>query len=105
MYTIYYIVNAVALAGINSSIINLLYEEVEPSQRMCAYAVQQSIAGLSGFLCAIIAGVFVDWVQMNKNGKLLGLYAQQWLSIWGVFLAIILVVFIGVCMQPKHKHK
>ncbi|MBR5501662.1 MAG: 3-phosphoshikimate 1-carboxyvinyltransferase, partial [Oscillospiraceae bacterium] len=37
--------------------INLLYEEVAPEQRMCAYAVQQSVSGIIGFLAALGAGV------------------------------------------------
>ena len=101
MYTIYYVVYAVALAGTNSCVINLLYEEVKPELRMSAFAVQQTVSGLIGFLGAIVAGVFVDAVQANQSGMLLGLYAQQWLSVWGVFLCVLLVLYITFFMKPK----
>ncbi len=100
MFALYYIVHAVAMAGINSGIINLLYEEVAPEQRMCAYAVQQSAAGVIGFLSALVAGVFVDMVA-KKGGKLLGLYAPQWLTIWGLALSVIIALFITFCMKKK----
>lgn len=100
-YIIYSLIHAVSMAGINSTIINLLYEEVEPEQRMCAYAVQQSIAGGIGFVSAIFAGIFVDWVQTDPSGTLLELYAQQWLSIFGVILSVAVVLFIIFCMKKK----
>lgn len=101
VYTIHYMLQAIAMAGINSSLINLLYEEVEPDQRMCAFAVQQSFSGLVGFLSAIVAGVFVDFVQRQENGTLLGLYAQQWLSVWGVLIAVLVVLFIRFFMKKE----
>ena len=100
MFSIHYVLYAVSMAGINSSIINLLYEEVAPEQRMCAYAVQQSVAGVIGFLSALIAGVFVDAVHA-RGGKLLGLYAQQWLTIWGLLLTAVIVLFIAFAMRKK----
>ena len=101
MYVLYAIVHSIAMAGANSCIINLLYEEVKPELRMSAYAVQNAVAGLIGFLGAIVAGVFVDTVQANSSGTLLGLYAQQWLSIFGVFLAIVLVLYITLFVKKK----
>lgn len=101
-YTLFFIVYAIAQSGINSGIINLLYEEVEPAQRMSAYAVQQAFAGLVGFLSAIVAGIFVDAVHEN-GGKLLGLYAQQWLSVWGVVISLMIVAFIYFVMKKKDR--
>ncbi len=103
MYTIYYVIHAVALAGTNSCVINLLYEEVKPELRMSALAVQHTVSGLIGFLGAIVAGMFVDAVQANQGGTLLGLYAQQWLSVWGVFLCAILVLYIFIFMKKKDR--
>ena len=105
MYTIYYVIHAVALAGTNSCIINLLYEEVKPELRMSALAVQYTVSGLIGFLGAIVAGVFVDAVQANVGGTMLGLYAQQWLSVWGVFLCVMLVAYISIFMKKKKGFK
>lgn len=101
MYVIYIVVHSIAMAGANSCVINLLYEEVKPELRMSAYAVQNAVAGLIGFLGAIVAGIFVDKVQTNPNGMLLGLYAQQWLSIFGVFLAVVLVFYVTLCLKKK----
>ncbi len=99
-YTVYYLFYAVALAGLSSAIINLLYEEVKPDQRMCAFAVQQSLSGLIGFLSAVVAGIFVDYVK-TLGGTLCGLYAQQWLSVFGVALCIITLLYIRFFLKSK----
>lgn len=101
MYALYVVIHAVAMAGVNSGMINLLYEEVQPEQRMCAFAVQQTISGLVGFSFAILSGVFVDWVQKMPAGQFCGMFAQQWLSLVGVLICVFVVLFIQFCMKKK----
>lgn len=100
-YVIFYALQALANAGTNSGIINLLYEEVLPEQRMSAYAVQQAGAGVLGFLSAILSGLFVDYVH-TKGGTLGGFYAQQWLSMLGVILTLFIVCFVFFFMRKKN---
>ena len=100
-YTVYVVIQSVAMAGMNSGIINLLYEEVEPEQRMSAYAVQQFVAGFVGFLSTFPAAAFVASVQATETGTLLGLYAQQWLCIWGALLAVVLVLYVTFVLKKK----
>ncbi len=101
LYTVYYLLSAVSMAATNSCVINLLYEEVQPKDRMCAYAVQQSVSGLVGFAFALIAGIFVDSVVARPNGQLCGMYAQQWLSLVGVLLSLGIVAFVMFAMKNR----
>ncbi len=99
-YVLTYVFYALALAGTNSGRINLLYEEVALEQRMSMFAVQNAISGVMGFISAIGAGFFVDYVR-SLGGKLNGLFAQQWLAIFGVLLNVVIVLFIFFFMKKK----
>ena len=93
LYAVYYALYAVSQAGINSGAINLIYEQVQPEQRMSAYALQQSIGGTLGFMTTLAVSPLVDYIQANGN-QLFGvpMYAQQLLSGVGVVLTIVVLL-------------
>ena len=62
-YTAYYICQAIAQAGINSALINLVYDYVDLSRRADAIAVTQTVSGVVGFLTTLVVGVLVSFVQ------------------------------------------
>ena len=103
-YIIYTIIHSFALAGTNSGIINLLYEEVPAEQRTSAYALQQFVAGIIGFAFSFVASAFIEAVQ-KSGGKLLGLYAQQWLFILGAVLAAVLVIYVQLVLNKKKNNE
>jgi hypothetical protein len=105
LYTIYLLIQGVAMAATNTCVINLLYEEIDPKDRVGAYAVQMSVSGTVGFCFALLSGVFVDAVALLPNGTLGGLYAQQWLSVVGVILCISIVLYIQFVIKRKNKAK
>ncbi len=105
-YIVYTLIHSVAMAGTNSGIINLLYEEVRPEDRMGAYAVQQFVAGLVAFGFSFLSAAFIKAVQTgNASGTLLGLYAQQWLFLWGALLAVFLVLYVQFVLKKKKNSK
>lgn len=104
VYTIYYILYAIALAGINSGTINLIYEEVEKSQRTGAYALQQSLSGIAGFITTTLVSLLVDKIQAEGNTFLgLTFYAQQVVSAIGAIVMIVIVIYLNTVMRKSRK--
>lgn len=103
-YTAYYVCNAVAQAGINSALINLVYDYVEPARRADAIAVTQTVSGVVGFLTTLAAGVLVDYIQGRGNQFLgLPLYAQQVTA--ALSFALNVLVFLYLHFQIKDKRR
>lgn len=50
MFTLYYIFHGIAMGGINSALINLVFNYVSPDKRADSLAITQAAAGLAGFL-------------------------------------------------------
>ena len=97
---LYCALNAVAMAGINSAQINLIYDYVEPAQRMSALAISQAIAGVIGFLCTLAVTPLVNTIQGNGN-TLFGIpmYAQQLLSVIGVLGILGILIYIVTVLK------
>ncbi len=97
-YTIHYALYAVAMGGINSALINLVFDMVTPQMRSNGLALSQSVSGVVGFVVTLIASGLVSMIQENGNRFLgLNVYAQQVTSaIAFVFtmLAVLYVVFV-----------
>lgn len=105
MFSLYYTLHAISLAGINSGTINLIYEEVETEQRTGAYALQQSISGTVGFLTTTLFSILVERIQANGNVFFgIPVYAQQVVSAVGVLVLIAIVIYVNTAMR-KNKRK
>jgi hypothetical protein len=103
-YTAYYVCNAVAQAGINSALINLVYDYVEPARRADAIAVTQTVSGVVGFLTTLAVGVLVDYIQGCGNQFFgLSLYAQQVTA--ALSFALNVLVFLYLHFQIKDKRR
>lgn len=105
LYTTFYLLNAIAMAGINSAQINLIYDYVEPDKRTSALALSNAIAGVAGFLATLAVTPLVGYIQQNGN-RIFGinLYAQQFLSALGVLgIAGILVYILLVLKGGRDK--
>lgn len=95
LYIIYYSLHCIAMAGINSATINLIYDYVEPKQRTQALALKQTFAGFAGFLITLVMSPIVSYIQSNSNQFFgLTLYAQQVMSIFSFIITIFLLVYI-----------
>lgn len=95
MFTIYTILHYMGMAGINSSLINLMYDYVEESQRVNALAINQTFYGLAGFLTTLALSPVLKLIQDNDN-KIFGMtiYAQQLFSAFSLIITIVLLVYV-----------
>lgn len=97
LYTLYQALYAIAMAGINSGEINLVYECVSEEKRVFALAFKNTIAGFAGFLSTLVFGYLVEYIQKNGN-KFLGMnvYAQQVLSAIGAIIVAVLIIYLRI---------
>lgn len=104
VYTVFAILHAVGLAGINSATINLIYDYVSVENCMSALAIKSTVSGLVGFLSTLLMGPLVAYIQNNGNRFLgLPLYAQQVLSFFSFIVLALLLVYIRFGMEkPIH---
>ncbi len=103
MFTLYYMCSGIAMGGINSALINMIYDYVKVEQRADSLAVCQASSGLAGFLTTLIFSVFVAFVQGNGN-KIFGIqmYAQQAVSIVAGMMILVAYFYVRKVIM-KHK--
>ena len=107
VYFIYQLLYSAGMAGINSSVINLIYDYVDAEQRTSALALKQTFAGFAGFFTTLLVSPLVSFIQANGN-KVLGIsmYAQQLLSLASFVLTIgLLVYMLTVISKIKNKNR
>ena len=105
LYTAYYLVSAVAMAGINSGSINLIYDSVPLAERTGALAVSGAISGVIGFLASLAGSAVVRQIQARGN-RLFGhtVYAQQLLSaVSAVIVSGILLYIYWMQVRPQRR--
>ena len=105
MFTLYYIFHGVAMGGVNSALINLVFDYVAPEKRADSLAICQAASGLVGFLATLAVSPLVTLIQKNGN-KIFGLniYAQQLLSFFSMLIVIGIVFYIRFVIMKKEKH-
>ena len=106
LYTAYYLCYAVAMAGINSGSINLIYDYVDKENRMGAFAFKSAIAGVAGFLTTRACSPLVAYIQANGNTFLgLHVYAQQVTSAFAVLLIGVLLIYLNTVVRSLTRVK
>lgn len=82
LFPVYTVLNAVSMAGISGGTINLVYDYVPREGRVAALALQNSIAGVAGFLTTLAISPLVENIQSNGNMFLgFSIQAQQLLGV------------------------
>ncbi len=106
LYIVYQLLYAAGMAGINSAVINLIYDYVEVEHRTSALALKQTLAGTAGFLTTLAVSPLVSYIQGNGN-QIFGMkiYAQQFLSAIACLLTVALVFYIVFVVQRLQKKK
>ena len=99
-YTLYILLHGIALGGVNSAMINLVFDYAPAEQRSDALAICQAAAGTAGFLATLAASPLVAYIQSNGN-RLFGLpiYAQQVVSV----ISVLFLVFAYVLIKKEKK--
>lgn len=94
MFCVYYICQGIAMGGINSSLINLVFDYAEPDKRADSYAVCSAFSGLCGFLSTLAMSSLVAHIQASGNRFLgLPLYAQQVASVISILFLASAILF------------
>ena len=103
LYSAYAILGAMSMGGINSAVINLIFDYVVPEKRTLVLGMRQTIYGITGFLVSAAATPLLQWIQSNDN-RIFGLqiYAQQVLSLLAVgFVAVVILYLERVVMKLR----
>ncbi len=99
MYFIFYVLYCIGMAGVNSAVINLVFDYVEFDQRTSALALQQTCAGVAGFLITLALSPFISFIQKSDSA----LYAQQIMSIVSCGVALLLVLYVNTVIRKLKK--
>lgn len=99
-YTVYYMLYAVGMAGINSATINLIYDYVEKERRTSALAINGTLSGFAGFFTTLLVSPLVSYIQSNGNNFLgVSIYAQQVVSVISVILLILILLYLNIVIK------
>ncbi len=105
LYIAYACFYGFAMAGINSGVINFVYDYVEHNDRATAMGVNSALGGILSFFTALLSGAIMSAVQKKGGLHIFGitLYAQQLLSLLSVIAVIILVIYMRKVIAPLSK--
>lgn len=105
-YTIYYMLYAIAMGGINSAGTNLIYDFVESDKRVAALALQHTLAGFAGFFATILVGFLVDYIQKRGNTFLgMNVYAQQVVSAIGAIVVLLALLYLNTVVKKMQRER
>lgn len=103
-FTVYYVLHAVAMAGINSAAINLIYDYVDKEKRVGALALKSTLAGFAGFFTTLAVSPLVSYIQENGDTFLgLHVYAQQVVSVIAAVLLVGLLIYLNTVVRKIKK--
>lgn len=103
MFIIYRLLHGIAMGGVNSALVNLIFESVPKEKTADALAITQTIAGITGFLISLAASCLVTYVQRNGNSVFgIPIYAQQLLSIFALIITVLSILYTR-CVLIKKK--
>lgn len=102
LYAVYACLYGFAMAGINSGVINLVYDYVDNKDRGAAMGVKNAIGGILAFFTALLSGIIVTSIQENGGFHIFGtsLYAQQVLAFLSFCSVIILIIYMRCIIAP-----
>ena len=107
LYVIYMLLYYAGMAGINSSVINSIYDYVDEKRRTSALALKQTFAGFAGFFTTLLISPLVSLIQKNGNTVFgIPMYAQQLLAFISCILTVLLLIYMfTVILKIKKNEK
>lgn len=105
IYLVYVIFYGFSTAGLNSGLLNLVYDYVAPADRAAALGIKNACGGFVGFLASLGAGAALAKIQEIGGLTVFGvtLYAQQVLSIVSAIIIPIFILYIVKVIVPMHR--
>ncbi|MEE0945405.1 MAG: MFS transporter [Acutalibacteraceae bacterium] len=95
MMVIFYIFHGIAIAGVNSSLMNMVFDYSPVEKRADTLAISQAASGLAGFLATLAVSPLVSLIQ-RKGLHIFGItvYAQQVISLISLVIIIFLIAYL-----------
>ena len=105
LYIAYICLHSVAMAGINSGVINLIYDYVGGEERAATLGVKNALGGILAFLTALMSGAILGAIQRAGGLRIFGitLYAQQFLSLLSFLAVLFLIFYMRRVIAPLHR--
>jgi Na+/melibiose symporter-like transporter len=101
--TIYAVLHAAAVAGLNQNSFNIAYSYVDKEYITEALAIKNCIGGICGFLTTVVSSRILKYIQSNGNSIFgIHMYAQQFLALLA-FVALLIAIAIMVFVVGKQK--
>lgn len=102
MFALYYLLHGIAMGGINSALINLVFDYSPYEIRSDALAISQAEAGIVGFLSTICISPLVTHIQQNGN-RIFGMpiFAQQAVTAIGLIFIFIVIAYVRIVLIKK----
>lgn len=95
MFAIYYCIYAVSMAGINSGLMNVVFDYIPQSECSAAIGIKYSVGGVASFAASIAGSFILTHIQNNGNMVFgMHIYAQQLLSLIAFVLCVILFFYM-----------
>ncbi len=91
-FALYYIFFGIAMAIINSSCTNLVFDVSPMELRSDAFAITQCLSGSAGFVATLIASAILTFIAPLAQS--MGIYPQQILSAISVIFTVICVIYL-----------
>ena len=90
----YYVFFYISMAGINSGIMNIIFDYVDKDKQMVALAFKSSVAGIVGFVTTLAFAPIVDFIN-GLDIVLFGykIYAQQILAVFGILVTLFIIFY------------
>lgn len=107
IYLVYICLHSFAMAGINSGVINLIYDYVAPEDRAVAMGVKNALGGIIAFFVALLAGMLLGAIQGKGGFNAFGInfYAQQVLALISFLITLALIIYMRLVVAPIKKLK
>lgn len=91
-FALYYIFFGIAMAGINSSFVNLVFDVTPANIRSDALAITHCLSGSAGFVFSLISSAILTFIAPITQST--GIYPQQILSAISVAFAVICMIYL-----------
>jgi hypothetical protein len=106
-YIIYGVLQAIAMAGINSGTVNLIYDFVPHEHRTGTLAIKNTLVGFIGFFSTIAVTPLFNKIQGDGNKFLFveGVRAQQVLSFFALLLVIAVLIYLNTVVRAMRRQK
>ena len=104
MFTLYYIFNGIAFGGLNSALMNLVFDYVPMDKRADSFAITQAIAGLVGFFSTLCISPLVTLLQQHPINLLgLPIYAQQIITAIALIFTVLSIIYVRKVLMKAER--